>query len=399
MTSKERHEARYQRRKQRRMAKRQAQVGDALDFDQVYTFRRLYRSALNCYKSVGWKSSVQGFKARGGIRVAKRLRALRNGVFTLRKSPTFYTRERGHVRKINSIHIDDRVPQKCMCRYSLKPVLHRSLIRDNYASQEGKGTTLARNRLKCMLERHIRRHGMTGGIIVFDFKGFFDSIPHSLVRYVLDRNYTDKRIIGINMRIVKNMREKRGLVLGSENSQDFAIATPNMMDHFIKDVLGAEGYGRYMDDGWIIHPDMDYLRHILRELETLTARLGFTLNTQKTRILRFGQPFTMLKRKYSFTETGGIILRPVRESVIRERRKLKRLYRRFTQGTVRLEAGLESLRAWEASIADCRCWKIKQSMRKLYDRLYIENWLNGQEDEPCITNTSWTDRSWTPQTT
>ena len=386
MTSAERREARYQRRKAARMEKREEKIHEALDFDTVFTFAHMYRSAFACFRGVNWKASVQAFRARCGINVARRLRELRNGVFKLRRCPEFITRERGHERRINSIHIEDRVPQKCMCRYSLKAVLHRSLIYDNYASQENKGTEKARKRLKAMLERHIRRHGMTGGMIIFDFKGFFDSIQHSLVRWVLDRNYDDLRIIGMNMRIVKQAREKVGLILGSENSQDFAISTPSSFDHFIKEVLGVEAFGRYMDDGCIIDESFERLKEVWVQIKEFAARLGFRLNEKKSRIIRFGKSFTMLKRKYDFTATGQIIVRPVRESVIRERRKLKRLYRRFCKGTMALEAGINSLNAWKSSLRGCRCWKIVRSVETLYSGLYIENWLQGEEVRtPCST--------------
>lgn len=379
MTSIERHEARYQRRKQARNAKREEKVREALDFDSVFTFMNMYRSAYRCFRGVCWKASVQAFKARCGINVARRLKELRSGVFKLRKSPSFTTRERGHERHINSVHIEDRVPEKCNSFYSLKPVLHRGLLYDNYASQEGKGTELARKRLKCHLERHIRKYGMTGGMIVFDFKGFFDSIQHGLVRYVLDRNYTDKRIIGMNMRIIQKSKVKVGLVLGSENSQDFAISTPNMFDHYIKEVLKVEAYGRYMDDGWIIHPDMDYLKTVFEKIKEYASRLGFRLNVKKSRIIRFGIQFTMLKRKYCFTKTGGIIQRPVRESVIRERRKLKRLRNRLKAKTVSSQTGYNSLNAWKASLRGCRCEKIKEQMERLYSRIFIDDWLYGME--------------------
>lgn len=350
-----------------------------------------------CYRGVSWKASVQAFKCRGGINVARRLRELRGGVFRLRKAPEFVTRERGHERRINSIHIEDRVPQKCNSYYSLKPVLHRSLIYDNYASQEGKGTDKARARLKCQLERHIREYGMTGGMIIYDFKGFFDSIRHKLVRWVLGRNYEDRRIIGMNMRIVEQARKVVGLILGSENSQDFAISTPSSLDHYIREVLRIEGDGRYMDDGWLIHPDLDYLKSAFAAISEFAAMLGFRLNSKKSRVIRFGQPFTILKRKYTFPRSGGIVVRPVRESVIRARKKIKKLYRRFLRGTMRVDAGINSLNAWKASLRGCRCRKIVRSVERLYDGLYIENWLR-REEEPCITKSYRTGRLSTPRT-
>ena len=388
MTSMERREARYQRRKAARQKNREEKLHEALDFDKVFTFAHMYHAAQRCFRNVRWKASVQVFRSKCGILVAKRLRELRAGVFKLRKSPEFYTRERGHERRINSIHIEDRVPQKCMCMYSLKPVLHRTLIYDNYASQEGKGTEKARNRVKAMLERHIRKYGLTGGLILFDFKGFFDSVQHKLVRYVLDRHYSDKRIIGMNMRIVKQAREKVGLILGSENSQDFAIATPSMFDHFIMEVLRVDGYGRYMDDGVIIHHSLTYLKSVWERIKHFASRLGFTLNEKKSRIIRFGKSFTTLKRKYSFSASGQIIVRPVQASVIRARRKIKKLYSRYLGGTMRLTAGADSLRSWESSLRGCRCWRITRSIEQLYDRLYIENWLCGYEEESLCSTKS-----------
>ena len=386
MTSAERHELRYRRRKAKRDEKRLSKVRDALSFDTVFTFMHLYRSAIRCFRGVSWKASVQSFKCKCGINVAHRFKELQSGVFRLRNRPEFTVHERGHARRINSIHIVDRVPEKCNSEYALKPVLHRSLIYDNYSSQEGKGTSLARKRLQCHLERHIRRHGFTGGMIIFDFRHFFDSIQHGLVRWTLGRNFEDRRIIGMNMKIIRQSRKDVGLVLGSENSQDFAISTPNILDHYIKDFLRVEGYARYNDDGWIIHPDMDYLRRVLDELMAFVARLGLTLNERKSRIIRFGQPFTMLKRKYTFTATGGIIQRPAAASVVRERRKLKRLYHRYLQGTIGWETGLNSLKAWTASLNGCKCHTIVTGMNKLYMRLFILNWIEGKEQRiPCTT--------------
>lgn len=395
MTSQERHEVRYQRRKAAREAKRREKLNEALDFNKVFTFPHMYHSAKLCFKGVSWKASVQAYKSRCGINVARRLRDLRNGVCKLKKCPEFYIRERGHLRRINSIHIDDRVPQKCNSYYSLKPVLYRTLVYDNYASQEGKGTSKARDRVKCMLERHIRKYGMTGGMIVFDLRHFFDSIQHSLVRWVMERQYDDKWIIGFNMKVVRQSRDGIGLILGSENSQDFAISTPNSLDHFIREVLRTESSGRYMDDGIIIHHDYEYLKRVMEELKEFAARLGFTLNEKKSRLLRFGQQFTFLKRKYDFTETGHIIIRPARESVVRERRKIKKLARKFQNGEIPFNTCADSLQAWKASIAGTKCYKITQSINKLFDRLLITPWLVGEETKkPCITKSYQADKSW-----
>lgn len=393
MTSYERHELRYQRRKAAREAKRKERLNEALDFNKVFTFSHMYQSAKLCFKGVSWKASVQAFKAKCGINVARRLRELRNGICKLRKCPEFEIRERGHIRRINSIHIEDRIPQKCNSKYSLKPVLHRTLVYDNYASQEGKGTDKARRRLKCKLERHIRKYGMTGGMIIFDLRHFFDSIQHKLVRWVMERNYDDKWIIGFNMKVVRQCRKDVGLILGSENSQDFAISTPSSLDHYIAEVLRTEASGRYMDDGVIIDPDFERLKGVWEKIKAFAARLGLTLNEKKSRLIRFGKQFTFLQRKYDFTETGHIIIRPARASVVRERRKLKKLAGKFLRGELPFSTCSNSVGAWKASIAGTKCEKIKDSIDKLFDRLLITPWLVGEETRPCSTKSYQAGRS------
>ena len=52
ITSAERHNARYPRRRAARQQKKLDRVADALDFDTVFTFTRLYRSAQDCFRQM-----------------------------------------------------------------------------------------------------------------------------------------------------------------------------------------------------------------------------------------------------------------------------------------------------------------------------------------------------------
>ena len=58
MTSAERHEARYQRRKAKREAKRLSHA-EAYDFEQVFTYKNLYRSHKKCRRNVAWKTAAK----------------------------------------------------------------------------------------------------------------------------------------------------------------------------------------------------------------------------------------------------------------------------------------------------------------------------------------------------
>lgn len=58
MTSKERHEARYQRRKILREKKRKQYSIPYDDFDKVFTYDNLFKSYQLCTKGVKWKASI-----------------------------------------------------------------------------------------------------------------------------------------------------------------------------------------------------------------------------------------------------------------------------------------------------------------------------------------------------
>lgn len=65
-----------------------------------------------------------------------------------------------------------------------------------------------------------------------------------------------------------------GLGLGSQISQTFALASADRLDHYIKEVLRIKGYGRYMDDGYLIHHSKAYLQKCLSQIEQICNALG-----------------------------------------------------------------------------------------------------------------------------
>lgn len=62
------------------------------------------------------------------------------------------------------------------------------------------------------------------------------------------------------------------------------MALPNSLDHMIKEQLGIRLYARYMDDGYLIHSDKEYLRYCLQEIKAKCNELGISTNQKKTQI-------------------------------------------------------------------------------------------------------------------
>ena len=246
MNSTERREARYQRRKQKRLEKKQQQYAECDDFDKVFTFDNLYQAYKKCCRGVGWKASTQRYSANALLNVNDTLRLLKEGKYKSRGFYEFDIVERGKPRHIQSVHISERVVQRCLCDNALVPMFGRSFIYDNGACMERKGIDFSARRLVCHLQHHYRKHGTDGYALVFDFSKYFDTIRHEPLKQIVDRVFNDPRIAGLVKQFIDDFGDV-GLGLGSQISQVSALMYPNALDHYVKEVLRVKHYGRYMD--------------------------------------------------------------------------------------------------------------------------------------------------------
>lgn len=114
-----------------------------------------------------------------------------------------------------------------------------------------------------------------------------------------------------------------GLGLGSQVSQIAALALPNRIDHYIKDVLGMKYYARYMDDGCIISESKEKLEICLRELRRLCAEHGIRLNPKKTQIIKLTRGFTFVKVRFRYGANGKVVRRATYKGIRHMRKKLR----------------------------------------------------------------------------
>ena len=83
-------------------------------------------------------------------------------------------------------------------------------------------------------------------------------------------------------RIIDSFPDEVGLGLGSQISQIMELLVLNGLDHFIKERLHIKYYIRYMDDFILIHPDKNYLKYCLTEINKKIIELGLELNKKTT---------------------------------------------------------------------------------------------------------------------
>lgn len=397
MTSEERHEARYQRRKAKRLEERKEVLEKYGDYYGVINRNALSRAAKEATKNVNYKASVKRFMQRRLINVGILNRKLIYHKDVRKGFICFNLMERGKRRDIMSVHFSERVPQKSLNQNALIPVLTRSLIYDNGASRKGMGTGHAMSRLVIHLRRHYRHHGNDGYILLIDFKDYFGRIDHEVAKEIIDKAFDDDGIKWLSYLFIdsyyqykaKKMRAEgfsekeiereaqKGLGLGSEINQTVAISVPNPMDHYIKEILRIPGFGRYMDDSYLIHESKEYLEYCLDEIRRICAELKITISEKKTQIVKLSHGFTFLKTQVYLTETGKILREPCHNAVVRERRKLKKQKKLVDAGKMTFQDVRQSYSSWRGSMKHKNARKTVHSMDQLFDRLFIENWMEG----------------------
>ena len=235
-----------------------------------------------------------------------------------------------------------------------------------------KGIDFAANRFACHLQRFWRKHGNNGYALVFDFSKYFDNTPHEPLKQIVDKFYKDKRLANLTKQFIDDFGDI-GLGLGSQISQVSALIYPNRLDHYIKEVLRIKGYGRYMDDGYLIHESKEYLQKCLVDIRRICNELGIKLNAKKTQIVKLSRGVNFLKRKFIITDTGRIVRKVNRKSVTKMRRKLKTFKRWLTEGKMTMPDIRKSYVSWKGHLKHCNAYKTAVSTDVMFNRLFKED--------------------------
>lgn len=393
-------------------------------YDKVFTFEHFVDAYKRSLHGVSWKASVQNYKINSVTKLYNDFlmikdRKLPNAISD--KEIKIY--ERGKERIITPIHIKDRVIQKVICDYALVPIISKTLIYDNGASLKDKGVNFSRKRIMHHIRNAIKEYGTNFYVLSFDFKSYFDSIPHKTCRNVLKRYVYDKEIIEMTMQMIKSykrvsiskMKDKKekaellrrldndelcGICLGSQVSQIMALVIANDIDHYIKDVKKCKYYVRYMDDGIVLLKSKEELKELLTELKEISDVLGLKFNETKTHITKIRKGFTFLKVRYSVTETGKIVKRLTRKGIVRMRRKLKKLKPKVGDG-VTLNNVYDSMQSWMAHSEIANSYHTVKSMTRLYNKLYdgykiTKKWnqINGGKNSELLQADKWSEYRW-----
>lgn len=338
--------------------------------DDAVTFKELYKGLKKSCCNVRWKDSVTGYEANGLKNTHLLRQSLLNGTYKISGYQRFKVHEPKE-REIVATRLKDRQFQRSLCDNVLYPQITRSFIRDNCACQRGKGVDDALDRLTVHLRRYYFKHGPNGWALKCDIRHYFAETPHDVAKAAIRKRLTDQRAAYYTDAIIDSFGGDKGIGLGSQVSQITELAVLDDLDHYIKERLRIKHYLRYMDDFILIHEDKSVLRAALAEIEKRLSALGMTLN-EKTQILPLKNGVLWLKWRFVLTDTGKVIRKICMKSVVRERRKLRKMAKLAVAGRIPVAAITESFITWKAHAQRGNCRKIVADMQKLYDKLLSE---------------------------
>ena len=339
----------------------------------VCSFESLYAAMLKCKRGIMWKDSAAGFIKNGLVNCCILKDELLSGKYQIGKYTVFTITEPKR-RVIVSTRIKDRVFQRSLCDNYLTENISKSFIYDNAACQVGKGTDFARNRLKCHLQRHYRKHGCAGYVLKCDISDYFGSTPHTVAFAAVQKRIEDCWTLEEVKRIINSFTQgtdpSKGMGLRSQVTQLIQLAVLDDLDHYIKETLHIKGYVRYMDDFILIHPDKEYLRFCREQIRDRLTALGLQLSKKKTHIFPVTQPLHFMGFSFRLTSSGKVVMRVLSKKVTRERRKLKKLVARCKAGLMSRKDVDECFKSWVAHASKGDCYKLIASMTDYYNNLW-----------------------------
>ena len=357
------------------------------DFQRVYDFGNLYAAFLKARKGKRGKPSVAKFEANLLEALSLLSELLKNKTYTMSQYFVFKVYEPKE-RVVMTNAFKDKVVQHSLCDNVLEPAFSKSFIRDNYASQRGRGTHDGLYRLeefmrsyyfsrKAQAERESREEGLPrlspaeyadGWVLKCDVSKYFYSIRHEPLKRMVRQYIKDPDVLWLIDLIIDSTPDP-GIPIGNQTSQWFAVMYLSGLDHFIKEKLKIKYYGRYMDDFFLIHEDKAYLQYCKKEIEKYVAGLGLSLNN-KTNIFPLRNGIDFLGFHTYLTDTGKVIIKPRPRGIVKMRRKLRVFKRKLDAGKMAFADIKTSFVSFKGHLKHCNAHRIIVRLNALFDKIF-----------------------------
>jgi hypothetical protein len=344
-----------------------------MTYQELCSFETLYLAYREARKGKRKKQGTAQYEANALACTEKLSRVLSQKTYKPSKFEVFTVFE-PKKRLVQAPAFVDKVVLHAVTDNILYDAICKSFIRDNHASQIGKGTHDGLMRLKHHMVDYYRKNGTAEGwVLKCDVRHFFASIDHDLLKAKL-KALCIKR--GVDMEIYDLMciyiDASEGLPLGYQTSQLLALMFLDEFDHYIKETRRCRYYGRYMDDFYIIAPTKKELQELLADILRWMGDVKLELN-QKTGIYPLRNGIDFLGFHSYLTDTGAVVQKLRRESINRIRNRIKQWKNDYPAGKVTKDEIITRFRGWDAHAAHGETYALRLKYAKQVSELIGED--------------------------
>lgn len=329
------------------------------EFEKVTDFENLYRAFRRSKQGKGYKKSSARFDmtALDGIHTLRQ--QLLNKTYKVSEYQEFKVYEPKE-RLIQTASFKDKVVQHSLCDNVLMPRLCSVFLPENCAGQVGKGTLYGLDMLSRQMREFCKKHGRIGYVLKCDVTKFFYNIQHTQLKDIVHYWFSDPDVCWLCDLFIDST-EGKGIPLGNQVNQGFALLYLDGMDKMIRWELGIEYYGRYMDDFYLIHPSKAYLKDCLDVIKSYLNTLGLTLNG-KTQIFPLKNGISYLGFHTYVTKSGNVVRKLKNQNKRNAQKKFARMAKLAAAETLSKKKFWSSYGAWKNHTSHGNCKLLERAM-------------------------------------
>lgn len=340
------------------------------DFEKVIDFHNMYRAFRKAKCGKGYNKSSARFNLAALDGVHSLIYQLQTRTYRVSEYSEFKVYEPKE-RIIQTSSFKDKVIQHSLCDNVIMPRLQKVFVHDNCAAQVGKGTLFGLDRLSEQMQQFHSRYGQNGYILKCDITKFFYNISHDQLKDIVHYHFGYDPDVCWLCDLFIDSTEGKGIPLGNQINQGFALLYLDGMDKIIKHELGIEYYGRYMDDFYLIHPSKEYLKYCLEVITEYLETLDLTLNG-KTQIFPFRNGVSYLGFHTYITADGTVIRKLKNQNKRNAQKKFIRMAKLVAARKLPKEKFDASYGAWKNHIVHGNCYSLGNSLDKRVNAILKE---------------------------
>ncbi|MBI5116994.1 group II intron reverse transcriptase domain-containing protein [Candidatus Poribacteria bacterium] len=269
-------------------------------------------------------------------------------------------------RLISAAPYRDRIVHHALCNV-IEPIFDRIFIYDTYACRKRKGVHAAVDRYN----EYARKYTY---VLKCDIRKYFQSVDHEILLEMISRKIACPQTMWLITKIIASrddkshvsyfendtlftpFERKRGIPIGNLTSQFFANVYLNGFDHFVKEILG-QPYIRYVDDFVVFGNSKGRLHEVNEKIQAYLSSLRLNIHERKCRIYRVKDGITFLG--YRIFPTHRLLKK---DNVLRMRRRLKKLSRKYSSGMVSLPAIKLRIQSWIGHAGHADTFRLRARM-------------------------------------